>query len=284
METRILGRTGEQVRCFGFGGIMLKGMEQAVANRLVAEAVDRGVNYFDVAPSYGNAEEVLGPALAPFRKNVLLACKTGERTKDKAAKQLRDSLRKLRTDCFDVYQLHGIEKADEIKTALGPGGALEAFLEAKEEGLVRFIGFSTHSQQAALTLLESFDFDTVMFPCNFAYWLKGGAGEAVLRRAAKSNMGRIAIKALAHRPWRKDEERAVANCWYKPIFDDRELADLALRFILSQDVHVAISPGDPQMLRLGMDIADQYRPLTTAEMRTLQAKADEIDYIFSGRY
>lgn len=137
--------------------------------------------------------------------------------------------------------------------ALGPDGALGAFREAKDEGLIRFIGFSAHNEEAALRLMERFDFDTVLFPINWAYWLTGRRGEEVLRWAGGRNMGRIAMKALARRPWRDGEEKAKADfskCWYRPIYDDPEMASLALRFTLSRDVHVALSPGDVRMLRL----------------------------------
>ncbi|HHT27279.1 MAG TPA: aldo/keto reductase [Firmicutes bacterium] len=284
METRILGRTGLKVNCFAFGGILLRGMEQSAANRAVAQAIERHINYFDVAPSYGDAQNLLGPALAPYRADVVLACKTVERTKDGAAKELRDSLSILQAEYFDIYQLHALDKPEEIETVFGPGGAMEALLEARDAGLIRHIGFSAHSRQAALTLLDRFDFDTVMFPLNYAYWLKGQAGPEVVKRAEERNMGCIAIKALAHRPWLPGERQGYPNCWYKPINDHPELADLALRFILSQRVHVAISPGDLEMLWLGAEIASRFQPITDAETARLKAEADTHDHIFADRY
>src|SRR5437773_4396936 len=132
-------------------------VEPAEASSLVAEAVDRGVTYFDVAPSYGNAEERLGPALEPYRDRCFLACKTGERKREGAAKELRESLRRMRTDRFDLYQLHALTTREDLETALGPGGAMEAFLEAREQGLIRFIGFSAHSQEIAVEAMDRFD-------------------------------------------------------------------------------------------------------------------------------
>lgn len=283
MEARTLGRTGIKANCFAFGGILLRGMEQSAANRVVAQAIEHQVNYFDVAPSYGNAQDLLGPALKPYRENVVLTCKTEERTKDGAAKQLRDSLRVLHTEYFDVYQLHALDKPDEIETVFGPSGAMEALLEARDAGLIRYIGFSAHTQPAALTLMDRFDFDTVMFPLNFAYWLNGNAGPEVVKRAKERNMGCIAIKALAHRPWLPGENKGSSSCWYKPINDNPELADLALRFILSQPVHVAVSPGDLDMLWLGVDIASKFRPITNAEIAKLKAEADTHEYLFADR-
>src|SRR4030042_7069741 len=105
---------------------------------------------FGLAPSYGNAEDRMGPALAPFRKNVFLACKTLKRDKAGAAAELNQSLQKLQTDHFDLYQLHALSKTEEVEQALGPGGPLETFLEAKKEAKNRFVGFSAHSAEAAL--------------------------------------------------------------------------------------------------------------------------------------
>ena len=286
MVKRLLGRTGEMVSIFGFGGIVVENTEQKDANNIVAEAVDRGINYFDVAPSYGNAQYILGPALEPYRNKVFLACKTGERTKEGAARELRESLKALHTDHFDTYQFHGIDDPEEIKTMLGPNGALEAVVEAKKEGLVRFIGFSCHIESAAMTLLDAYDFDSVLFPINWAYWLKRGAGKKVLDIAKSKNMARIAMKGLAYRHWKEGEERTYPKCWYKPIYDDPYLASLALRFTLSKPVCVALSPGDVRMLRLGLDIVektDNFGELSKEELDFLKKRAGEIDEIFSDR-
>jgi aryl-alcohol dehydrogenase-like predicted oxidoreductase len=157
MERRALGKTGQELSIVGFGGIVVMNVEPPKASRLVSEAVDRGVNYFDVAPSYGNAEERLGPALAPYRDRAFLACKTGKRGKEEAAQELRQSLARMQTDHFDLYQLHALTSMEEMEQALGPGGALEAFLEARDAGLIRYIGFSAHSVETALAAMDRFD-------------------------------------------------------------------------------------------------------------------------------
>ena len=153
MQKRILGKTGEELSIIGFGGLVVCGTEQSEANAIVSEAIDKGVNYFDVAPSYcgGQAEERLGPALKEFRKAVFLACKTGKRDKEGAAAELHQSLKKLQTDYFDLYQLHAMTTEDDLQKAMGPGGAIETFVEAKEQGLVRYLGFSAHSAEIALS-------------------------------------------------------------------------------------------------------------------------------------
>ena len=130
----------------GFGGIVVVGLEQKEANRTVADSIDRGVNYFDVAPTYGNgeAERKLGIALKPYRKNVFLACKTQKWTAAGAREELEHSLKQLHTDHFDLYQFHAVSKMDDVKQILAPGGAAELFVKARREGKVRYLGFSGH--------------------------------------------------------------------------------------------------------------------------------------------
>ncbi|KPJ55575.1 MAG: oxidoreductase, partial [Planctomycetes bacterium DG_58] len=201
MEKRVLGGTGEELSVVGFGGIVAMNETQEDVDHYVAEAIDRGVNYFDVAPTYGDAEERLGPALEPYRGKVFLACKTGERSASGAKHSLEASLKRLRTDHVDLYQHHGVTSMSEVDRILSPGGALEAFVEARDKGLVRFLGFSAHSEDAACTLLDPFEFDAVTFPINFAAWLKGNFGPRVAEAAAEKGVGFLALKALARCQW-----------------------------------------------------------------------------------
>ncbi|NLX99935.1 MAG: aldo/keto reductase, partial [Rhodopirellula sp.] len=163
-----LGKTGISASAVTFGGIINTDEPQEHANRFVARAIDAGVNYFDVAPTYGDAEERLGPALAPYRRDVFLACKTEERSAEGAREKLEASLRKLKTDYFDVYQLHALTTDDDLDRAFGPGGAMEVVLKAKRDGIIRNVGFSAHNEDAALRALAMYDFDTVLFPLNWA--------------------------------------------------------------------------------------------------------------------
>ena len=164
---RALGRTGEQLSVIAFGGIVVMNETTGEASNIVAEAVDRGVNYFDVAPSYGNAQERLGPALAPYRKNCFLACKTDGRMKDDLRTQLEESLRMLKTDHVDLYQFHALTKMTDLDKVLGAGGAMETMEAAKKEGKIRYIGFSVHSAETAVAAMDRYPFDTVLFPLNF---------------------------------------------------------------------------------------------------------------------
>jgi len=167
----------------GFGGIVVMNEEPGAAANIVAEAVDRGINYFDVAPSYGDAQERLGPALAPYRENCFLACKTEGRMKDDSRAQLEQSLKLLKTDHVDLYQFHALTKMAELDKVLGPGGAMETMEAAKKEGKIRYIGFSVHSVETALAALDRYNFDTVLFPLN---WVSGKPGQL---RAADSEEG-----------------------------------------------------------------------------------------------
>ena len=155
LERRSLGRTGERLSIIGFGGIVVMNATTKEAADRVAHAIDRGVNYFDVAPSYGNAEDMLGPALEPYRKQVFLACKTQKRDRAGATEELERSLAHMRTDHFDLYQLHAVTTTEDVDQIFAPGGALEAFVAARKAGKVRFLGFSAHSVTAALALAES---------------------------------------------------------------------------------------------------------------------------------
>ena len=282
MEKRILGKTDFEVSILGFGGIIVDQMEQRDANNAVSEVIDWGINYFDVAPTYGKAQYILGPALAPYRNTVYLACKTEKRDAKGSEEQLHESLKALKTDYFDIYQFHGLDNPDEIKTVFASGGAMETMMKAKERGLIRNIGFTCHTEEGAFEIMKHYnDFSTVLFPINWACWLEKGIGSKLLTEATARNMGVIAIKGLAHRKWLDNEERVYPKCWYKPIFDDDELANLAFRFTLSMDIDTAISPGDIHMIRKAHDILKNNKSFTLSkeELAILTTKAREITEI-----
>ena len=256
--------------------------EPAAASQAVAEAVERGVNYFDVAPSYGNAEEKLGPALEPYRKDVFLACKTGQRTAEDAQKEFDRSLELLRTDYFDLYQLHGVTSVeDDIDVAFAKGGAMEVLLAAKESGQVRHLGFSAHSEDAAVAAMERYDFDSVLFPVNFATWNKGNFGPRIMAKAQEIGAARFALKGLARQRWPENDpaREKFGKCWYQPLTDPRE-ADIGLRWTLSQSITAAVTPGEESLFRLAMDIAQRFTPVNEGETAEAIALADSLDPIF----
>lgn len=261
---RTLGRTGEKLSIIGFGGIVVMNEETAAAKNIVAEAVDRGVNYFDVAPSYGNAQERLGPALEPYRNKSFLACKTEGRMKEDSRAQLEESLRLLKTDHLDLYQFHALTKMAELDKVLGPGGAMETMEAAKKEGKIRFIGFSVHSAETALAAMDRYHFDTILFPLNWVLFSQAGFGPQILKKAQEKKMGILALKSMAKTVWPADvKEHPQPKCWYQPAAFPHE-ASLGLRWTLSHPVTAAVPPGDERYFRLAMDIAQSYKPLEPA--------------------
>lgn len=276
---RVLGRSGEEISIIGFGGIMLNKEPQETCNDIVARAWEAGIDYYDVAPSYGNAEELLGPALEPFRKNCFLSCKSAQREKAGVEKEMKESFEKLRTDYFDLYQLHALTSIEDVERSFARGGAMEAVLQAKKEGKVRLIGFSAHSEEAALLALDNYDFDTVMFPINFACWHSGNFGPRVYDKAVERNLGILVLKSMAERRLKQGEERFFPNVWYKPVLDD-ELFDHSLAFSLSRKVTSIIPPGNMSLFLKAMDRVHHFQPLTARQEETLKNKAMEIEPLF----
>lgn len=289
---REFGKTGEKLSIIGLGGVTVMRKPQEEVNKLVREAITRGINYFDFAPTYGNAEELLGPALEGYNRDKLfLACKTNKRKREEAAAELRQSLENLRTDYFDLYQFHAISSMKDVETIFGEGGAVEVFQEAREEGKIRYIGFSAHSVKAALAAMDRFDFDSILFPTNFALYYKGNFGPQVVEKAKEKGVVRLAIKAMAKSKWpSKNDPEAMAkctieradfpNCWYQPVTEP-ELVDMVLRFTLSQPITAAIPPGDPKLFRMAMDIAPNFTPINEEEESELKKIAQNQELIFT---
>lgn len=281
MLTSTLGKTERLVSRLGFGGIVVMNETAEDARAYVAEAIEEGVTYFDVAPTYQNAQERLGPALESYRGGVFLACKTGCRDKASAQKELEQSLKTLRTDHLDLYQLHGlIDIEQDVHAALGKGGALETFIEAKRQGKILHIGFSAHNPDAALTAMREFDFDTCMFPVNFACHYHNEFEIAVLKHAKKHRLGIIGIKALAQGKWTEDGQRQhYPKTWYEPITTPPEAA-AAVHWALDQGVDVLLPPGDIRLWRLALQaIKEQPLPRDIQEQRLI-ALAERQEPIF----
>ena len=273
MQKRPYGKTGIDLSIIGFGGILVTNTEADEASRLVSRAVDHGINYFDVAPSYGNAEECLGPALAPYRNDVFLACKTTERSREGAEREMMQSLEHMRSKHFDLYQLHAMTTQEDVDAATAADGALPFLVEARDKGLIRYIGFSAHSAEIAVQLLDYFSFDSVLFPLNWTHYFQADFGPQVVAKAEETGAARLALKALAYGKIAEGEEKKYNKCWYHPI-DDRELADLALRFTLSQPITAAIPPGEVKLFDMALDIAAQFRPVDEAEIAVLRQRSE----------
>lgn len=280
LPRRPYGETGQQLSVIGLGGIVVMNAPQEEANDTVAWAVDRGVNYFDVAPSYGDAQDRLGPALKPYRHRCFLACKTGKRDATGAGEELEHSLQVLQTDHLDLYQLHGLTKPEDVEQVFGPGGAMETLTRAREEGKVRWLGFSAHDVGAALLALERFAFDSVLFPFN-AVLLAHGFGGTVLEAARARGVARLGLKALAWSKVKQGDPRPYPKCWYQPQ-DDPVVADLLLRYALDLPLTACVPPGEVRLFKLAVEIAGRYEPLSEAERADLQQRVAAVEPIFEG--
>jgi predicted aldo/keto reductase-like oxidoreductase len=276
LPRRVLGRTGEKISVVGFPGLALSHYEQDECNEGIRKAFERGLNYYDVAPAYGRDGECeikMGIGLQAIdRDKIFLACKTKMRDKDGALKELDRSLERLKTDHFDLYQLHHIRTPEEVRQALGPGGAMETILKAKEQGKIRYIGFSAHTTKGALEAMNGFRFDTVMFPINFVEMYKRDFGKAVLELAKEQGAGVLAIKPLSKGPWPQGMER-TRQWWYRAT-ETQEEANAAVRFTLSQKQVVAgIPPSFLDLLDLAIEAGKTYQPISDAETQKLKETA-----------
>lgn len=194
MQKRTLGRTGMNVSVIGFGGIPIQGVSFEEAERILRKAVEQGIDFFDSARGYTDSEEKMGRALAGIRERIFLSTKALSRTKPKFADEIETSLRNLRTDRIDLYQLHSIGTAADFEKVMGPGGAYEALVKARQEGKVRWVGITGHSREIMLKAIETGLFDTAQFPFNP---IEDEWSEAVIPAAKKAGIGTICMKPLA---------------------------------------------------------------------------------------
>lgn len=259
---------------YGIGGVLVMNQPQEEVDRLVAEMFERGINYFDVAPQYGDAEQRLGPALEPYRERCFLACKTLERTADKAEAQFQRSLKRLRTDRFDLYQLHAMaDMAKDVDVAFGRGGVIELVDRAKREGRIRHAGFSAHSVEAAEAAMDRYDFDSILVPINFAAFFVGSFGPSIIEKARDKGLSVLALKAMARQQWAKSDpaRKRLPKAWYKPILDPAE-AQLSVRFTLSRPgVVAAVGPGEIEPFRVGLAVIESGKAITPLDESELQA-------------
>lgn len=279
MPKRKFGKTGEMVSIVGFGGIMLRNNGQEFANRLVSEAFDAGINYFDVAPGYGDAQELLGPALQSYRKKSFLACKTNKRLKDEAEKELHDSLKKLKTDHFDLYQLHAMSKQEDIDQVFGPGGTIELFEKARKDGKVKHLGFSAHNEEVALKAMDLFDFDTILYPFNCVCWHNGNFGPEVFETARRKNMGISALKAVAKMRVPENEKRSYDNMWYLPFEQEKDIEN-SLRFTLSKDLAATVHAGDVKFFSKTIEFVRSRQEIAAPDENDVKTMIAGIEPIF----
>ncbi|MFA5309065.1 MAG: aldo/keto reductase [Dehalococcoidales bacterium] len=265
MEKRQLGRTEHSSSILIFGGFALFRVTQKAADAAIETALEAGINHIDVAPSYGDAEKHLGSWFKRHgSKQFFLGCKTHERLKEGAKESLLRSLDNLKVDHFDLFQLHGVDTHEVLDTVLKPGGAMEAILEAKEQGLVRFIGITGHHPPLHNEALQRFDFDTVMFPLNRVHAVHPtdwNNYRPLLKTAKQRNVGVMAIKSVAKQAW-PDRQANVHhyNTWYQP-FDEATEIEKSVWFTLSQDITAAVLPGELSLWPMIISAAQRFKPL-----------------------
>lgn len=271
MEKRVLGRTGHTSTIMTLGGAALRPDTPNAAEAFVRDAFARGVNHVDIAPTYGSgkAEILLGQWLPEYREDVFLACKTGQRTRQAAAAELARTLQRLHTDIIDLYQLHGLDTLEGLDLVLSDEGALTAIREAQEQGVVRYIGITSHDPSTIMKALSAFDFDTVLLPVNYVLHTHPQPHNdftPVLTVAKQRNLGVIAMKTVAKGPWPPGERSY--RCWYQPFDTGREVEE-AVRFTLSQAVTTAATCSDLRIAKLMLDVAEQFSPMDAAEQAAL---------------
>jgi len=283
MEKRRLGRTGHMSSIITLGCCALGHVSQKEADKIVELALSHGVNHFDVAPTYGEAELRLRPWMKEHRDEIFLACKTGKRTKKEAAEELEKSLERLGVDHIDLYQFHGLDDLKDLEIAFGPDGALQAMLEAKEEGIIKYIGITSHRPPTIIEALERFDLDTVLFPLNFVlrrHCCPENDYEPVLKIAKERDIGTIVMKAFAKGPWQGElAEKRPYSTWYEP-FDSQADIDKCLWFALSQGVTTVASACDARLVPKIIDAAERYRELTGDEQKELVGSAGDLKPLF----
>ena len=269
MKYRKLGSTGIDISAVSYGGIVSAGFYggtdypsegQEASDRYVSWAIDQGVNYFDVAPSYGNAQLQLGNSLIPYRDRIHLACKTNKRERIPAEQELVESLKLLHTDHFDNYQLHGIFSMEDVERAIAPGGVMELIGTLKARGIARNVGITAHSEDAALRLIELYPFDTVLFPFNWFMNMAHGMGNRLIMAAKEKGMGVLAMKAFIERKWADGEDRGCfPKSWCKPIETDLEpeFGLAAMKYALSLDVDALVPPGNFKSFSFAVEHIDE---------------------------
>ncbi|GAA4970005.1 aldo/keto reductase [Kineococcus glutinatus] len=276
METRRLGRLGHASSVLVYGAAALAEVDQDTADRSVQEALDGGINHFDVAASYGDAELRLGPWMPRIRDRVFLATKTGERDAAAAYAQINASLQRLRTDRVDLLQLHAVCDGADLDAVTRPGGALEGALRAQEEGLVGAVGITGHGPIAAQTHLEAlrrFPFATVLTPLNPVLWRDAAwreAWTALVAEVRRQDAGLLTIKAVARRNWPglapgQDASGQAYSTWYEPFTDD-ERVRAAVSWVLAHEEVVGLATaGDVRLLGPSLRAEAQRAPVAEAE-------------------
>jgi aryl-alcohol dehydrogenase-like predicted oxidoreductase len=273
IPTLPFGRTGHVSTRTLFGAAALGSVSQADADRTLEVLLKYGVNHIDVAASYGDAELRIAPWLAQHRADFFVATKTGARKAKEAKEELHRSLERMGIDYVDLWQLHNLADPIEWDIALSPGGAIEAAIEAKQQGLVRAIGVTGHGAQIAAThrrSLERFDFDSVLLPYNYImmqnpYYVENF--NALVATCQQRNIAVQTIKSIAYRHWQGRPK--THGTWYEPLEDQQDI-DRAVHWVLSRPGIFLNTVGDITLLPKVLDAASRFQNAPTdVEMQEL---------------
>lgn len=284
IETHGFGRTGHDSTRILFGAAALAEVTQAEADSTLELIQRHGINHIDTAASYGAAEDRLGPFLEQNRDDFFLATKTGERTYQAAYDEIRRSLERLRTDHVDLIQLHNLVEEDEWQQAYADDGALKAAVQARDEGLVRFIGVTGHGVTVAAQhrrSLEQFDFDSVLLPYNYPMTKNRqyiDDFEALVEICAERNVAVQTIKAITKAPWADGQEH-TASTWYEPL-RQQDAIDAAVHWVLGRPDIYLNTVGDIHILPLVLDAAERFEARPTDGQMEALAESWEMAPLF----
>lgn len=284
IPTSPFGRSGHDSTRIIFGAAAFGKVTQAEADRTMELILEHGINHIDTAASYGDSELRIGPWMREHRGTFFLATKTGDRTYQDAYDSIQRSLERLQTDQVDLIQLHNLAEDDEWEVAMGPGGALEAAVRAREEGLVRFIGVTGHGTQIAAMhsrSLERFDFDSVLLPYNFPMMQNrqyAADFETLSATCRERNVAMQTIKAITKAPWSEDAER-TASTWYEPL-RDQDAIDTTAHWVLGRDGVFLNTVGDIHILPMVLDAAERFESRPADDEMTALVKQWELEPLF----
>ena len=284
MQTRRFGRTGHMSTIAIFGAAALWQISQADADKVMEQIIEAGINHIDIAPSYGQAEERVGPWMPRERQRFFLGCKTTERTKEGVWNEMQQSLKRLQTETFDLYQCHAITSMEELDAVTMKGGALEAFVEARERGLFKYIGITGHGVNAPQIYLEAlrrFDFDSILFPLNFVQmaipeYRKNA--ETLIAECKAKDVGTMTIKTITKAPW--GERTHTANTWYEP-FSQLDEIQSAVNFGLSYEVTGLCTAGDTCILPLVLKACENFTQLSDSQREQMIQSAAQYEPLFT---
>jgi aryl-alcohol dehydrogenase-like predicted oxidoreductase len=283
IEKRPFGRTGHMSTVAIFGGAALMGAGAKKADRALEILLEFGVNHIDTAPRYGDSEVLIGPWMARHRKDFFLATKTKKRTYREAREEIHRSLERLRVDQVDLIQLHALGHPDEWDAALGPGGALEATVEAREQGLARFIGVTGHGWMIAAMhkrSLRRFDFDSVLMPYNYLMHqneIYRKDFEAAVGMCQERNAAVQTINSIARGPWGITLQNR--NTWYQPL-EERADIDKAVHWVLGNPDVFLNTAGDVGLLPKVLDAAARFQRRPTPEEMEEMMKKNKMSSLF----